>query len=383
VARVRPDPSNRIRAVRGDATAAIDPTGARLAKANTTGPEREPFSLFWALVVSCALHLLLILISVWVPLKLSSAEEIDPLEETTIEFSFVEPSDTEMDEVARDLPPEPTPPQPSAVPDVVPTGQPDLDRSLEPDLLPPEPIQPPIPQAPEQPEPTPPLEQAEPEPEPEPAEVGGATDLPAEAEAEARREPDAASDRAATGPRLDLSQALQDFRHSRARRPSSSQPSSGSRGTPNNVFVPDFSALPTTGFGMGNLRFESTDFDWSDYGRQIYMAIWRAWHNRLYMTTNEFDKWAHQARSWYLNHSAAVRFVIERSGQVSGIAIEAESGCLPLDRSAIDALEEVLLPPLPAAFPRDREVVHARFITRGDVRMMKQVLAQYKQLGLF
>jgi len=248
------------------------------------------------------------------------------------------------------------------------------------------------------------MDQTEPEPEPEPIEEEAlqeppveeqeiqepeqsgeqaADDLPQDPAAETRSGSDSTAAAAPARPRLDVNQALRDFGRTTARRsPNTAQPQSGG-GKPSNVFVPDLSALPTTGFGMGNLRFESTDFDWSDYGRQIYMAIWRAWHSRLYQTTNEFDKWAHQARSWYLNHSAAVRFVIERNGQVTGIIVESGSGCLPLDQSAVDALDEVLLPPLPPAFPRDREVVHARFITKGDVRTMKQILAHYKQLGLF
>ena len=356
--------------------------------------ESESFGLGWALVLSGVLHLLLLVITFWVPLKLS-ADEVAVPEESSIEFSFLQPDETDSGEPASDLPPAPTPPQPAAIPDVVPTGEPEMDVTPEQIVIPPDV---PSPQLPD------PLDEPEAEPEPEPLEEDAAQEPPLEAEevqdpeqpgeqasADLEQDPDApnlsgsdaAPQAAPQRPRLDLNQALRDFGRTTARAaPSTPQPPS-SGGRPSNVFVPDLSALPTTGFGMGNLRFESTDFDWADYGRQIYMAIWRAWHNRLYQTTNEFDKWAHQERNWYLNHSAAVRFVIERSGNVTGISIEAASGCLPLDQSAAQALEEVLLPPLPAAFPRDREVVHARFITRGDVRTMRQILNQYKQLGLF
>jgi hypothetical protein len=134
---------------------------------------------------------------------------------------------------------------------------------------------------------------------------------------------------------------------------------------------------------VGNLVFESRDYDWSHYGRQIYMAIWRAWHNRLWLTTDDFEKWAHQTQSWLLNHQTQVRFVIERNGQVTGIVTESGSGCAPLDQSAIDALAEVILPPLPQDFPREGEVVHARFIAMGETRAMRPVLSRYKAMGLF
>jgi outer membrane biosynthesis protein TonB len=353
--------------------------------------QSEPFGLGWALALSGLLHLLLLLISGWVPLELSAADAAESLEETTIEFSFLTPSETDTDERASDFPPAPTPPQPATVPDVVPPGEADAELAPDQLVLPPEASPDPLPepmepeQAPPEDEPPRPEAPVEDEVVGEPEQpIGEASvDLPPDRAAESRRGSEAPAQVEPERPRLDMSQALRDFGRSSARRSSGSRPPQRSGGKPSNVFVPDLSSLPTTGFGMGNLRFESTDFDWSDYGRQIYMAIWRAWHNRLYVTTNDFDKWSHEVRSWYLNHAVAVRFVIERSGQVTGIVIEARSGCLPLDASAVDALEEVLLPPLPAAFPRDRETVHARFITRGDVRTMKQILAQYKQLGLF
>jgi hypothetical protein len=75
--------------------------------------------------------------------------------------------------------------------------------------------------------------------------------------------------------------------------------------------------------------------------------------------------------------------VIERNGQVTGITLEDGSGCEPLDASALDALAEVILPPLPDAFPRDRETVRGRFIAKGHVRQMRAHLSQLKALGLF
>lgn len=148
-------------------------------------------------------------------------------------------------------------------------------------------------------------------------------------------------------------------------------------------FAPDLSGLPPTGTSLRNLQFESTDYDWNDYGRQIYVAIWRAWHNRLWATTDEFERWAHDNRRWHLGHRTRVRFVIESNGQIKEIAVESLSGCEPLDASAVDALSEVVLPPLPADFARSREVVHAWFLAEGEILKMRPALNYYKSKGLF
>ncbi len=142
-------------------------------------------------------------------------------------------------------------------------------------------------------------------------------------------------------------------------------------------------ALPSTGFGVGNLEFEGRDYDWENYGRQIHGIIWRAWHNRLLVTSSVFERWAAENRSWMLDHRNGVRFTILRTGQVVDVAIETPSGCYPLDDSAVDALKEVVLPPLPADFQRDTETVHARFIAEGEIRTMKAFLQQMKNAGFF
>ena len=179
----------------------------------------------------------------------------------------------------------------------------------------------------------------------------------------------------------DLAGRLRDFRRaiSQPRPASPAGPKGGGSGK-GGVEMP---AVPQTGFGVGNLEFESRDFDWSDYGKAIYIAIWRAWHNRLYMTSSNFDRWAAARMNWSLEHTTGVRFVITRSGDVEDIVVETESGCIPLDASARDALDEVVLPPLPDDFPRDQERVHARFIATGDIRSMRNALAYMHSRGYF
>jgi hypothetical protein len=174
---------------------------------------------------------------------------------------------------------------------------------------------------------------------------------------------------------------LQDFRRAlEAPRPSAPKGPKGGGTGRGGVVMP---ALPDTGYGFGNLQFESSDYDWGDYGRQIHAIIWRAWHNRLLITSSVFERWAAEHRNWMLDHRSAVRFTILRSGQVVDVAIETPSGCFPLDDSAADALREVVLPPLPDDFSRASETVHARFIANGPINGMRTHLQMLKDAGWF
>jgi hypothetical protein len=182
-----------------------------------------------------------------------------------------------------------------------------------------------------------------------------------------------------SGPSLDerisdYSRALQRYREA-----APSQPERA----PSNVFEPDWPNLPPTGQALGNLTFESGDFDWEDYGRQIYWVIWRAWHNRLLARVDDFEKWAQENETWFLDHVNAVQFTIESNGEISSIVLEAESGSVPFDLSAVEGLDEALLPPLPDDFPRDRETVHANFIGNGPIASMRRGLRAYKSRGWF
>lgn len=337
---------------------------------------RQRVGLIWALVLSILFHALLVMLSVWFPFSRSAAVVAgDPAEET-ITFSFAEPVEPTTDDPLEDARFTPFEPQPSDRP--APLPLPELPES--PPL---EPVEGVLPEAPVETETTP--DQAPQEVEPadatEPLEPPG-SELSERPDALIREAPtDAqASPRAR---QIDMQEALRDFGRAMARRQPQPEESQPAPGTEQNVIVPDLSRIPFSGFGVGNLVFESRDYDWSDYGRQIYMAIWRAWHNRLWMTTDDFTKWALRNGSWRLKHMAQVRFVIENNGQVTGIVLEAGSGCGPLDASATDALAEVILPPLPAGFPRDQEIVHARFIAQGSIRNMRDSLGPMKAAGYF
>ena len=122
------------------------------------------------------------------------------------------------------------------------------------------------------------------------------------------------------GGSFDLGKAMRDFRDAvgsgRATEPVD-------RGRGQGTYVPpDLSGLPTTGYGLGNFEYESKDYEWDDYHRHIYMAIWRAWHNRLLATAGDFELWSHRNRVWMLEHTSRIRFTILRDGDLTGIAVE-------------------------------------------------------------
>jgi len=68
---------------------------------------------------------------------------------------------------------------------------------------------------------------------------------------------------------------------------------------------------------------------------------------------------------------------------VSGVAVETASGCFPFDDSATDALNEVLLPPLPNDFTREAETVHATFVGEDvDIQGMRGGLQFLRDHGI-
>ncbi len=341
--------------------------------------ERQ-FPMTAALGVSVGLHVVLALLAWWLPLLRPPAAAEIP-DDTVLKFTFAQSTGQEEEGPEGDVPFETPEPRRTANP------QPPANPGAEPS--------PPLDPSPEQRAIVDPGEaerersEEQDRPSPEEAAELATPDFPEQADAELLREPAPETspdeaEAAAPASSFDLDRALRDYGQAldQARAASPPPPPPGS-GPPRNVYVPDPSDFATTGYGMGNLVFETRDFDWSDYARSIYIAIWRAWHNRLLRMVNEFEKWSYVNRQPYLNHTSQIRFVIERSGEVTGILIEGPSGCVPLDQSAAQALAEVLLPALPEAFPKDREVVHARFIATGEVRNMRPHLTRLKALNYF
>jgi outer membrane biosynthesis protein TonB len=314
------------------------------------------FGLGTAFGASVVLHALLLILSLWFPAASPAHPTARPKpRDEVVQFTFAPPPS----EIAK-LTPQPKPPPGAPVP-----TPPKATASIVPPTAP-------KPKAGDQ---RPPGGRAADDPSRSaPKQAEGASD---EGQTQNAIPPDPPDERGRPRPALDLGRAVRDFGDALDHAPRKT-----GRGAGTSTFVPDAGQFPTTGYGLGNLAFETRDFDWSDYGRQIYIAIWRAWHNRLYQTVDDFEKWAY-GNGWFLNHENRIRFVIERSGQVTGIVVEADSGCEPLDASATQALAEVILPPLPDDFPKQREVVHARFLAEGSIRDMRPSLTRLKHYGLF
>jgi hypothetical protein len=389
--------------------------------------QKSRFTLTRALVASIVVHVILILLSWLMPEGENVSQAMD--EETRLEFTFEQPPEP--------LPvPEEVVPEPEEAAEQAAVEEPDdvsiFDTGPLPDEIPTQDETMPSPSilgtvsdaalldptAPEVPDPTPvegpeeepqpylevptegdvedvpeqPIEELveeapdEPAPEPIPQEPP-VEDQPSGIDLEGERDDYRDTTEAVPEPDLDLSKAVQDLRQYLAQggelKPPKEDEEEGRSGNPDGIEMPDLQDLPMTGFGMGDMVFESGDYDWSEYGRVVYTAIRRAWFNRLYQTTNSFDRWAFGAGTWALNHWSGIRFTIQGNGQITGIEVQVPSGCEPLDASATDALQEVVLPPLPSDFPRASETVQFRFIAQGDVRGMRRVLAYYKYMGAF
>ncbi len=334
-----------------------------------------------ALAISAVLHLLIFFLGVLMPVSLESISAVER-EESVLKFTFAPETDEDVEGRIEGVLPIPAPEQQAEMdPDFQPSGLPSLQAPSSP--------QPPVPES-FQTEPL--FEEAVEDRDVEELleeEVAAAEEqaplLPREPEADLLGEQ---AEESAGRPNessrdMDIAKAIQDYGRALAQAREATPPSSSGGGAARNSFVPDPTGLPPSGFGVGNLTFESRNYDWTDYARQIYILIWKAWHYRLYLTTDEFEKWGYQSGEWMLRHRSEIRFVIERNGQVTGIIVETPSGCKPLDDSAADALAEVILPPLPADFPKDREVVHAAFIAIAEIMALRPGLREMKRRGLF
>ncbi|MDH3628471.1 MAG: hypothetical protein OES25_12575 [Acidobacteriota bacterium] len=366
-----------------------------LTRRNRDGGDRS-IGLPVAFVVSLVFHGLILLVSLWIPFG-SAAKPVDEPPDDIV-FSFtpvkdesllrvVDTSDLDVEDSSFDTDTIRASPTPAAefLPSPTAGGGGGDTAAAE---TPPEPIVPPQPESEPRSAEQPPdrtvdeeLEQSE-QPDPEAldeSEQDAASTLDEAPDAELLRQ---LEERRASRP-IDFDRALRDFEE-QVQAVRERQAPLGPRGKrPSNVFVPDVSVVENTGYGLGNLRFESADYDWEDYGRQVYWAIWRAWHNRILATTDEFELWGRNNGTAILQDEVSIRFTIVESGEVVGISVEAPSSCGPLDFSATDALAEVILPPLPDDFPRAQETVHARFVATADLRFMRRYLRAMKQRGLF
>lgn len=205
----------------------------------------------------------------------------------------------------------------------------------------PEEQQPPSPQPPpeqqEPPEPTRPLDSSEPETR---QRQQAPEDLPLEPLAPA---PGAAASRPEPTPLPE-----------RPSRP----PTSGERPRPRRPL--DFNAQIQGGY-FGDLKFDSSDYNWSEYSTKVYFAVYRAWLRELFSRVLRFQRDQSLLGLPNLDGKVHIHFVFHRDGHVDQIQVVSPSPIPTLDRASSVALERAVLPPLPADFPRDQEGITFSF----------------------
>ncbi len=128
--------------------------------------------------------------------------------------------------------------------------------------------------------------------------------------------------------------------------------------------VPDI-GLEVKGAYFGDLRFDSRDYDWSDYHYKVYWAIYRAWLRELWNNRARFGRDQLIGNLDFLDGEVRIRFTLHRDGSVSGLEVLAPSVMPTLDQASLGSISGAVLPPLPDDFPRDSEGVTFRYMLRG------------------
>lgn len=96
---------------------------------------------------------------------------------------------------------------------------------------------------------------------------------------------------------------------------------------------------------LGTMSFDTRDFPWGDYDRQVYVRISNNWRERLPLAFREG-----------LRGYVCARFVLLRDGTIADIQVLRPSSIRPYNQAVLDALRASSpLPPLPEGFPRDSE----------------------------
>lgn len=307
----------------------------------------------WAFSISTWIHVILLVLLVWLPVVRPNREE----KKEIVEFDVSKekppkPPPKPRAEESRPFqrPPRPKPPVSSQAPDA-------RSQIVRPPALPAEPLA-------------------------TPGAMGGGAGSPSTGPEGNRPagpaggygEPAAGPGRGPGAPgNSELSRALSDFRRSLLGLEGRGGGGKGDGGTGSGGSGIGMGPPSASGFGFGNLVFEGNDYDFvkQGYASQAYYAIRKAWYRRLYAMADRFEKWAFARGDFMLDHRNQIRFVIGRAGQIVRVELVHGSECEPLDTSAVDALKEVVLPPLPSDFTRGEEGVLVTFIATGDIRGMR------------
>jgi TonB family protein len=101
------------------------------------------------------------------------------------------------------------------------------------------------------------------------------------------------------------------------------------------------------GGSHGTLSFDTQDFPWGDYARQIYVIIRNNWLARIPLAAREG-----------IRGYACWKFTILKDGEVGDLRLRRTSSVPPFERAASDAIRASNpLPPLPEEFPASSEGV--------------------------
>ncbi|GAB4368454.1 MAG: hypothetical protein Kow0062_01670 [Acidobacteriota bacterium] len=374
----------------------------RFAVAGTDGDERAAYLV--ALVISLLLHLLVLIVAGLVALAAPEPPEEQPVE---VPLTFVEPEPPPEPQATA---PEPAPAEPP--PDETQPARDESGESPDSSLLgfsSPEgeveaqPLRPQGPEdeihAPPKPEPGPEDAPVSPRPteEPEPAEPEPPSDTPAESTPSGRpplREPEPAPEqepgapleapaRAEDAPRA--GEAPLPFPPVPEREPTPEQPRRSTPERPRVRRAPDFDVPATGGFWADNLRFDSRDYDWSDYSTKLYFAVYRAWLRELHGRIRRFERDQALLGLPSLDAEVTIHVTLHRDGSVSDLRILDASVLPTLDDASAAAIQRAVIPPLPEDFPRDAEGVTWRFrISRFETaRQMERQLEWMRYRGEF
>jgi hypothetical protein len=141
------------------------------------------------------------------------------------------------------------------------------------------------------------------------------------------------------------------------------------------------------GGGFGDLRFESADYNWSEYSTKVYFAIYRTWLRELWQAARRgaFARDQGLGRLPNLDGICLISFVIDRQGNISEVEVQEPSVVPTLDQASAAALVRSILPPLPADFPRESERAYFSFQIRGflDEHQLRMRLDWSRRAGEF
>ncbi len=138
------------------------------------------------------------------------------------------------------------------------------------------------------------------------------------------------------------------------------------------------------GGAFGDLQFESSDYNWSDYSSKVYWAVYRAWLRELYGRTARFERDQLMRNLDTLDGEVTIRVTLHRRAKID-TEVLVPSVVPTLDEASEAGLHRAVLPDLPSDFPRDSERVTWRFRIEGfeSAQQLQRNLEIAQMRGVF